>query len=377
MRAGQRLACLVLAVVGCSTADEKKPAARATGAAAGDAGAKAPVSAKRKSPEAGASPAEREGRAFLDRWLTAQNQGDFAAYSALYAPGFSGVRRSGKSVKTFDRDGWLADRKRMFGEKMIVRADNPVVKADGDRTTIEFEQTWESGSYADKGPKRIVLHGGLIASEEMLASTLTVVPATSCAEALLPDPDDRKQVKDTRVFAPAGSKRQVCILEKRHDGAGEFELALLEKRGKGWVVRGETRSFSFEEESDPDNMLRKDGQLKAELVAISPKEQALLVEFETTDEEPGVSRRKSAHVLFRVKDQLDALVEHEGNADIADSGDDGVSVDIEVSKRATRGYFDIEVTLTTFKIDWVPEEREEKEEAVTRYRWDGSTYTTD
>ena len=365
----------VLAVAAaCSNAEEKKPAA---GAAARDAGAKARGTAKRKPAEAGASPAEREGQAFLDRWLKAQNQGDFAAYSALYAPAFAGVRRSGTSVKTFDRDGWLADRKRMFGEKMIVRADNPVVKPDGDRIAIDFEQTWESGSYADKGPKRIVLAGGLVVSEEMLASTLTVVPAASCAEALLPDPDDRKQVKDTRVFAPAGSKRQVCILEKRQDGAGEFELALLEKRGKGWVVRGETRSFSFEEESDPDNMLSKDGQLKAELVAISPKEQALLVEFETTDEEPGVSRRKSAHVLFRVKDELDALVEHEGNADIADSGDDGVSVDIEVSKRATGGYFDIEVTLTTFKIDWVPEEREEKEEAVTRYRWNGSTYTTD
>ena len=372
MRSAQ-LACLVLVAAACSKGDETKPAATA-GVRPRDAGARPVKSSKQRPPDAGASPAELAGRAFLDRWLAAQNQGDFAAYSALYAPAFAGVRRSGTSVKEFDRDGWLADRKRMFGDKMIVSADNPEVTQAGDRITIEFEQTWESGTYADKGPKRIILAGGLVVSEEMLASTLTVVPAASCAEALVPDAADRKQVVDTQVFAPAGSKHQVCILEKRHEGQGEFEVALLQRRGKGWLVRGETRSLSFEIEDDPENQLRKAGSLKAELVAISPREQALLIDFTTSDEEPGVTRRKSVHVLFRLVDQLEALIEHEGAADIADSADDGTSVEIAVGKRPTRGYFDVVVTTTRFKIAWAVDEPEEKEEAVIRYRWDGSSY---
>ena len=39
-----------------------------------------------------------DARAVVQRWLEAQNQGDFAAYEKLYAPRFTGVRRSGPRV---------------------------------------------------------------------------------------------------------------------------------------------------------------------------------------------------------------------------------------------------------------------------------------
>jgi hypothetical protein len=35
-------------------------------------------------------------RAVLERWLKAQNEGDFAAYEALYATRFTDIRRSGR-----------------------------------------------------------------------------------------------------------------------------------------------------------------------------------------------------------------------------------------------------------------------------------------
>jgi ketosteroid isomerase-like protein len=46
--------------------------------------------------------------AFAARWLDAQNTGDFAGYSALYAADFRGVRRSGKQTVRMDRAKWLA-----------------------------------------------------------------------------------------------------------------------------------------------------------------------------------------------------------------------------------------------------------------------------
>jgi hypothetical protein len=59
-------------------------------------------------------------QAAFEGWLKAQNDGDFAAYSALYAAEFTGVRRSGPEKRHFDRDGWLKDRARMFKAKMKV-----------------------------------------------------------------------------------------------------------------------------------------------------------------------------------------------------------------------------------------------------------------
>src|SRR5438105_2725239 len=56
----------------------------------------------------------KEALALVERWQAAQNKGDFAAYQALYATAFRGVRRSGARVSEFDRAGWLADRERMF-----------------------------------------------------------------------------------------------------------------------------------------------------------------------------------------------------------------------------------------------------------------------
>ncbi len=106
----------------------------------------------------------------LARWLDAQNRGDFAAYQALYARDFTGVRRSGEKVVELDRAAWMRDRARMFKKPMRVAADD----VRSSPSMIELTQTWSSGTYRDRGPKRLTLvneEGALrIAREEMLAS---------------------------------------------------------------------------------------------------------------------------------------------------------------------------------------------------------------
>jgi ketosteroid isomerase-like protein len=112
--------------------------------------------------------------AIIDGWLQAQNEGEFGAYAFLYAPNFVGVKRVGAARKEFDRDGWLADRNKMFDKPMRVTATDRVVERKGDGFVARFRQRWSSGSFADEGTKEIVLRrldgALLIEREELLDS---------------------------------------------------------------------------------------------------------------------------------------------------------------------------------------------------------------
>jgi len=73
-----------------------------------------------------------------------------------------------------DRAGWARDRARMFAKPMSVKLENLQILPGKTLIKVQFVQHWSSGSYADVGPKQIVLTEidgrWLISSEEMLAS---------------------------------------------------------------------------------------------------------------------------------------------------------------------------------------------------------------
>jgi hypothetical protein len=117
-----------------------------------------------------ALPVSPEAHALVDGWVAAQNRGDFAAYERLYAPEFSGVRRSGARTATFDRAGWMKDRKRMFQKPMTVEIADLRLASVGTQTIARFRQTWASGSYQDVGLKQLTMAGGKIVREEMFDS---------------------------------------------------------------------------------------------------------------------------------------------------------------------------------------------------------------
>lgn len=118
----------------------------------------------------------QDARALIDRWLATQNAGDFEGYSALYASRFYGVKRAGERTATFDRPGWIADRRGMFQRPMTVEAAEIEIVPAAGAARVRFIQTWGSGNYRDMGPKQLVLtrtpDGLRIAREEMLASTV-------------------------------------------------------------------------------------------------------------------------------------------------------------------------------------------------------------
>lgn len=117
-----------------------------------------------------------EAATLLAQWLKAQNEGDFAAYERSYAPELVGIKRAGTRETSFDREGWLKDRKRMFGEKMNVSAENVRVDVETIPATIDFVQTWQSGTFEDVGRKRLTLRrvgdAWRVEREEMLESKL-------------------------------------------------------------------------------------------------------------------------------------------------------------------------------------------------------------
>ena len=157
---------------------------------------------------------EHKARELADAWLAAQNRGDFAAYSALYAEKMTGVKRAGPRLRRFDRVGWLADRQRMFKYPMQVGIRDVQVRVAGSAVDVELIQTFSQGKFSDEGPKQIVLAGtddGLkIVREEMLRSTLVGAVAASASQpvALVIQIDNKPYVViDTKPDPKWGSGR--------------------------------------------------------------------------------------------------------------------------------------------------------------------------
>jgi ketosteroid isomerase-like protein len=96
-------------------------------------------------------------RAVLDQWLAAQLARSFAAYIALYAPDFRGIRRSGPRAVQLDLSGWREDRQRMFGKPMNVWMEDLQAKVVEGGVEVSFRQRWSSGRYTDVGQKRMRL----------------------------------------------------------------------------------------------------------------------------------------------------------------------------------------------------------------------------
>ena len=117
---------------------------------------------------------ETNARAFIQRWLKAQNEHDFSTYSALYATRFSGTKRVGSYSKRFDRSGWLRDRQPMFRDGVIVQATELKLSGTAGAVRAVFTQDFSSPGFHDSGQKELFLvaepAGLTIAREEMLVS---------------------------------------------------------------------------------------------------------------------------------------------------------------------------------------------------------------
>lgn len=191
-----------------------------------DTGAEAPLSAAEVS----------RARELLSTWATAQNQGNFEGYRALYGRDFHGVRRSGDKQVELDLDGWMRERERMFRHRMTVSVDEASFTRVAGRVRVTFSQLFSSGSYADYGQKRLDLTSEagrwLILGEELLTSRKTAPPSW-------------------------GREKQDCPAAAAGALVGTF-------RGEpGWLVLGETAK-------EPERLMQRALDLEAAGVEAHP-----------------------------------------------------------------------------------------------------------
>jgi hypothetical protein len=192
-------AALLLALGACDQPAPVKPAPTKPSAAPPAVATPAPA----KTPGA---PGEAEVEALIDRWLAAQNGGDFAAYEALYADKMSGIKRAGSRTYRMDRRSWMADRKRMFAQPQKVSAESVKVSPLPAGASVSFVQTYGSAGFQDRGEKHLLLvagKGGLrIVSEEMLASSVGA---------------DRNGTPEKGFYFVVHADRPYVVLEQRVD----------------------------------------------------------------------------------------------------------------------------------------------------------------
>src|SRR6478736_7066194 len=151
-----RLACVVVACTlwGCKGKPGGTPP---IASASASAQAHAPSDSSSPPTPAVVSFDSTSGRQLVERWVRAQNEHDFTAYSALYAPRFSGTKRVGSYSKRFDRASWLRDRQPMFRDGVVVQATELQLSGTPSAVRVVFTQDFAAPGFHDRGSKELFL----------------------------------------------------------------------------------------------------------------------------------------------------------------------------------------------------------------------------
>ena len=151
-RIGHSLIVLIL-LIGCSKAPaDSKPASSLRTLPAADAVGPTP-----RTPAAENPLSIEAASKLIAKWVEVQNKQSITDYETLYAERFHGVKRAGQITTRFDRKGWLRDRKAMFTRPFRVSIEGLSVRVVAETVVADFEQSFQSQHYADKGPKQLVM----------------------------------------------------------------------------------------------------------------------------------------------------------------------------------------------------------------------------
>lgn len=106
---------------------------------------------------------QSEVEAFVEKWISFQNNKAVNAYASLYDPSFRGIKRT-KSGRTYNYDysGWIADRTKMYRGTNYLNINASDIKLVGfdqsnGHSKVGFMQTFFSDNYSDEGMKIMTL----------------------------------------------------------------------------------------------------------------------------------------------------------------------------------------------------------------------------
>jgi len=183
-------------------------------------------------------------RTFVERWLAAQNDHDFAAYGELYAARFAGTKRVGNYSKRFDRAGWLRDRQPMFRDGVRVRASDLQLSGSAGAVRVVFTQDFAAPGFHDTGKKELFLvaqpAGFAISREEMLVSQLAE-PAPAIDSSVLAVHRDGVVLGSGFSQALPGTPRLLArAASDSYDLALPVEPSVVSKEARAWLGRSVT-----------------------------------------------------------------------------------------------------------------------------------------
>lgn len=338
-----------------------------------------------------------EAQALLSRWLMAQNSGDFAAYQALYAADFSGIRRSGAQRVELDRDGWMRDRERMFKKPMQVDAkEHQLLVTPNGAINLLFTQTWASGTYKDVGRKQLVLMrkdgAYLISREEMLSSAIvpTLLPQGELGRyARLLTPDGPPISMEVMVLS---AKHQVAVLLAGKDKAAtEAVVGVLRPGDKPKLLARVALSLTGQSYRMPPLFHGEDKNRSVRIERMDLGEALPVIALYDVAEEVTDGFEHTVETLHLLRftprgqaadeDDLSEILTlqvNESQGDPECSGD-STSVELKPSSSKTQGLRDLAVVTRTFKstltmkrkdMICVPHRTKER----STYRFDGKSY---
>ena len=243
--------CVVLGSVGACRSSQRHGdgnAARSSSSATATPATSTSDSAAAPSASAGSSVSpldEARARGFVTLWAQAQNAHDFAAYSALYAERFTGLKRVGNYAKRFDRRGWLKDRQPMFREGVSVQLSDVQVSLGPAAARVVLTQDFSAPGFHDSGQKELFLASVgsrvLISREEMLVSRVAASPPSSDSAVLAFH-------RDGPVLEAGGSSAALKIQPRllarasvdRYDVALALSNADVDEATRSWLGRSVT-----------------------------------------------------------------------------------------------------------------------------------------
>ncbi len=228
------------ALPGCKSEPHVGPTATASAVVPAVAASNAASTASAGSVAAPAFDAA-QARAFVERWVTTQNEHDFAAYSALYAARFEGTKRVGTYSKRFDRAAWLRDRQPMFRDGVLVHASELRMSGSAGAVRAVFTQDFVAPGFHDLGKKELFLvaqaSGFAISREEMLISQLAAAPPLT-ESAVLAFHRDGPVLESGFPEALPGKPRLLArSASDSYDVALPIEVGALHEATRAWLGR--------------------------------------------------------------------------------------------------------------------------------------------
>ena len=201
-------------------------------------------------PDASASPVVSRGfdsavaQRFIEHWLAVQNEHDFAAYGALYAPRFSGTKRVGNYSKRFDRKGWLSDREPMFRDGVLVKASELQLSGSAGAVRAVFTQDFVAPGFHDTGKKELFLlaqpSGFVISREQLLSSKLTEPESAADSSVLAFHRDGVALEWNFSQALPGNPQLLPRVSGESYDVALPVQPETLSKQARSWLGRSLT-----------------------------------------------------------------------------------------------------------------------------------------